>query len=357
MGASGCLTFLLGLIGVMSVAAQAAPPRIEPWRYDEDYRYLRESNNRSGAWWEALKQIDLGSDVRLDLGGEFRAKYEMFQNDIWGSSPEDDRDYYWLRAMPYADFALGRRARVFGQFMSAVEYDDEDGIVPIDENRADMLQAFADLRGNVGGIDMTLRVGRQVLAYGSERLISTRYGPNVLQSFDVAKLIQSGKGWQLDLFYGHPSITNRVSSMMSPATASGSGPPTGRRKSTSVTKLAWTSTTLVSRTPWRGSTKGGPASYATLSARVGSAVVVAGTGITRLSLSSAPSVGATSMPGQWLPTMATRSRMFPPGRGSASRPTSSAVTTIRPIATCRPSIRCFRRASTLARWASSGRST
>ena len=39
---------------------------------------------------------------------------------------------------------------------------------------------------------LVLRGGRQVLAYGSERLISARYGPNVLRSFDATSVTTAG---------------------------------------------------------------------------------------------------------------------------------------------------------------------
>jgi hypothetical protein len=53
----------------------------------------------------------------------------------------------------------------------------------------DLLQGFADARLEGGGADVTLRGGRQMLSLGSERLIGTRYGPNVPLAFDGGRVI------------------------------------------------------------------------------------------------------------------------------------------------------------------------
>jgi len=190
-------------------AQQQAPPREPPpfrkWRYDEDYSYLRDETAATGSWWEALKYMPHGeSDLHLTLGAELRARYEAYSNDLWGGAPVPDHDYLWLRALPYADLRAGEHLRAFAQLISAVEIDDEAGKSPPDENRSDVLQAFADFALPLGDVTLTVRGGRQVLVYGSERLISARYGPNVLRTFDVAKVLCEGSGWRLDLLGGRP---------------------------------------------------------------------------------------------------------------------------------------------------------
>jgi hypothetical protein len=77
---------------------------------------------------------------------------------------------------------------------------------PVDENRLDALQVFIDGRlplPEENG-DVTLRPGRQLLTYGSGRLIDVRYGPNVLQAFDAAKAFIETEAWRVDGFYARP---------------------------------------------------------------------------------------------------------------------------------------------------------
>jgi hypothetical protein len=192
------------------LAAQEQEPRrdvppIRKWRYDEDYSYLRDETRATGSWWEALKYVphDDG-DWHLTFGAELRARYEGYENDLWGTVPDADHDYTWLRALPYAELRVGEQFRAFVQLIAAVEIDDEAGRSPIDENRIDFLQAFADLTLPVGADELVVRGGRQVLVYGSERLISARYGPNILRTFDVAMARWVGDSWRLDLLGGRP---------------------------------------------------------------------------------------------------------------------------------------------------------
>jgi alginate export protein len=50
--------------------------------------------------------------------------------------------------------------------------------------------------------EVTARVGRQELSYGSSRLVSVREGPNVRQSFDAARVMVHRSTWQIDAFGG-----------------------------------------------------------------------------------------------------------------------------------------------------------
>jgi hypothetical protein len=69
-------------------------------------------------------------------------------------------------------------------------------------------QAFLDLRIPFSETtSLTIRPGRQELAYGSSRLISAREGPNVRLSFDGLKTILKFSGWQLDAFAVKPVRT------------------------------------------------------------------------------------------------------------------------------------------------------
>ena len=55
---------------------------------------------------------------------------------------------------------------------------------------------------------LTLRVGRQELSFGAERLIAVREGPNVRQSFDgLFGIVRTG-AWRIDAFTSRPVQTN-----------------------------------------------------------------------------------------------------------------------------------------------------
>ncbi len=185
-------------------AAEPALPPIDPWRYSEDYSYLDDPARRTGAWGEAGKWIRLGESATLTLGAELRARYERYRNNEFGDATVPDEGYQLYRFLPYADLRLGRQVRAFGQLNLTHAERDAGSIGPPDNTGRDVLQAFVDVSfpGHAG--TWTARAGRQVMAYGSERLISARYGPNVLRSFDGGALGWLGGDLRVDGFLVRP---------------------------------------------------------------------------------------------------------------------------------------------------------
>ena len=84
-------------------------------------------------------------------------------------------------------------------------------LVPSDEDRFDPQQGFADYALDLAGAGrLTLRGGRQEMAFGSSRLVSVREGPNVLRSFDGGRAsLDLGDGTRLDAFLTRPVLTAR----------------------------------------------------------------------------------------------------------------------------------------------------
>lgn len=185
-----------------------APP-FKQLRYDESYSYLRDvSGNTNG--FDTIKFIPLTSTRAsyLTLGGEIRERYEYFHNSQWGRGPQDNDGYVLQRYMIQADAHLGDSFRLFAQFKSGLEDGRHGGERPTDRDDFDLNQAFFDLRMPFADRDaLTMRVGRQELAYGSSRLISTREGPNVRLSFDGVKTILEFDAWRVDAFAVKPTRT------------------------------------------------------------------------------------------------------------------------------------------------------
>jgi hypothetical protein len=186
-------------------APRPAPPALPPIthvRYTEDYSAAQAS----------LKHIPLGDngDWYLTLGNEIRVRYEFYQDNQWGQGPQDPGGFLWARVLPYADLHLGPNFRAFGQLVSAFEWWDDTGVRPADEDRLDVLQAFFDVRVPIGkDASLLVRPGRQMLRYGSERLIGTRYGANVPLPYEGALArLETGR-WRIDAFYTHPVATAR----------------------------------------------------------------------------------------------------------------------------------------------------
>jgi hypothetical protein len=164
------------------------PPPYTLTRYDEDYSYLANPANRTDPL-DVIKYIPLfnwGSSYFLTLGGDLREQYEFIQNDNFGLGSVNNHGYWLQRLMPYSDWHFGPFFRVFVQLKSSEEEGREPGPRPTDRKRLDFNQAFVDFSypRTVLPADqayVTLRLGRQEIDFGDERLLAVREGPNVRQ--------------------------------------------------------------------------------------------------------------------------------------------------------------------------------
>jgi len=208
-----CGTILsLGL--TLASVAQNSPCPVDPqYRYlrsEEDYSYLKNPACRTDRF-DPAKYIPLKSAPEwfASLGGEIREDVEYSSNPRWGQLTQGPA-YSLQRFMVHADLHLGERFRFFTQFKSGLENDREGGPRPIDEDKLDVNQAFLDLTIlSAEKNAITLRTGRQELAFGSRRYVSAREGPNVHQTFDGFRLIVSSSAWTASLLATKPVQTNR----------------------------------------------------------------------------------------------------------------------------------------------------
>jgi hypothetical protein len=185
-----------------------APPHYQLNRADEDYRYLRDPAQRVD-FWDPVKfvPLDAGGARYLSLGGEARERFEFFGNPNWGKDPQDS-GYLLQRYFLHVDLHPAEHLRLFAQLQSSLESGRTVGARPTDRDELDLHQAFVDLRLDPDpAASFTLRAGRQELAYGSQRIVSVREGPNVRQSFDGFRgMLRLGE-WQLDAIATRPVLT------------------------------------------------------------------------------------------------------------------------------------------------------
>ena len=102
--------------------------------------------------------------------------------------------------MVHADFHAGAHFRLFFQLQSS---NANGRINPnrLENNPLDFHQAFFDWNFIP---TLTLRVGRQELSYGSQRLIAVRELPNNRAAFDGLKWFWKTNNLKSDIFYTHP---------------------------------------------------------------------------------------------------------------------------------------------------------
>jgi hypothetical protein len=171
-------------------------------RYDEDYSFL--AKDTSDNWYHKLKFMPLNNGSYLSFGGEFRSQYFNYVNPDWGDAPKDADGFVLARYLLHADLHVGKYFRTFVQLQSSLSNGEAETPSAVNENPLDLHQAFIDVKlplNNNGAL--TLRLGRQELQYGSQRLISVREAPNNRQAFDAAKILYTSKNIKLDAFFSH----------------------------------------------------------------------------------------------------------------------------------------------------------
>lgn len=182
-----------------------APPQGPKYlnlRYDEDFSYL---DGRPGSYtsdpFDPIKNIRLAPDWRLSLGGEFRFQMESETNKAFGATEPANDTFQLYRFLVHADVKYRKLFRVFAQGIEAFEEDRSLPLRPTDENEWDLHQLFFDLRFLGEGSPWTVRVGRQELLHGNQRLVSPLEWANVRRRFDGVKVFARTEMWDADLFY------------------------------------------------------------------------------------------------------------------------------------------------------------
>lgn len=181
-------------------------------RYDEDFRYFDEDVEAYNSHpLNKLKNIYLDDtgDWRLDLGGEFRLRFESRSNQFYGLQRETQDAQQNYRYLIHANLRHGDLFRVFAQGIFAHSESQMEPFLPTQENHGDLQQLFFDFRFLGEDIPLTLRLGRQELQYGESRWVGPLEWTSTRRRFDAVKLFYEGEKWNLDAFYAKPVMVQK----------------------------------------------------------------------------------------------------------------------------------------------------
>ena len=151
-------------------------PAYKNLRFEEDWSVL--SRGPGSDLWDPLKFIPLGrtENTYLSVGGEVRARTEMWSDFGFGSESAPSKDAFsLLRLRLHTDWHLGSRTRLFLEGKSALatgrELPGRGRTADIDS--LDLQNVIFDLRlSERDSGSLTLRIGRQEMLFGKQRLVS-----------------------------------------------------------------------------------------------------------------------------------------------------------------------------------------
>ena len=200
-----CLFFLLGIFLQFKGYAQ----NIARLRFDDDFSYLKADSLKT-TWKEKIKNLSLGSNFQWSLGGESREQYQSYEHVNFGEVPSDfvtDSPHQLMhRIMFHANVTYKNTFRLFAQLNNTARFLNPNPITSqIDENLLSIHQLFIDFKFKNHWI---FRVGQQELAYGSERFVASREGPNTRLTFQGATLKYVSPRNKLDIFTSKPMKMN-----------------------------------------------------------------------------------------------------------------------------------------------------
>ena len=186
-------------------------PKYLTLRWNEDFSYLDgETGSYEPDFFDPIKNIHLGADWRLSIGGEFRFRLESVENTAFDSRRRTQDTFQLYRYLLHFDLEYRDTLRFFVQGISAFEEDRQLPDRSFDENRWDVHQAFVDIKILGSDRPLTLRVGRQELHYGNQRLVSPFEWGNTRRRFDAVKLFAHGDTWDVDMWYAKLVLPERI---------------------------------------------------------------------------------------------------------------------------------------------------
>jgi hypothetical protein len=214
-------------IGILAVTSAASlclaeePQRADTYkllRYEEDYGFLKNSAPTADPL-DRFKYVPFGATGTgwISWGGELRERGEYYSSPALGSEQQPD-EYLLHRVLVHADVHISNTRRAFVQLANQALGDKNGPAAAPYVDRLDIQQAFVDvgLAGNG-----KLRIGRQEMVFGSQRLVAIRDAPNVRRAFDGLRFQSTGHAVQLDAFVTRPvdPDTGTVDNGTSPAQA------------------------------------------------------------------------------------------------------------------------------------------
>jgi len=135
---------------------------------------------------------------RIQVGGQIRFRAEVRQNGDLNSQLSDLRDFIGQRIRSHVRGKLSDTVETYVEVQDSRLWGQETS--PTANDRlTDLHQGYLQVSDFLRR-GLTLRAGRQELAYGSERLVGALDWDNVGRSFDAVKMRYSSQSWWSDAF-------------------------------------------------------------------------------------------------------------------------------------------------------------
>lgn len=142
--------------------------------------------------------------VEWETTADFRERFQYFDDFNFNNSVDDEKWEWDNRLYLKLNGKIREGLRVYFQPQAIYIYTDlpngDD-----DFSQGDLYQAFLEYTREYTGADVGVKLGRQTLVYGDQRLLGHLGWKDIARTFDGLKLSYHRKPVKLDLFYVHPA--------------------------------------------------------------------------------------------------------------------------------------------------------
>jgi len=169
-------------------------------RWAEDWRLMANPEKRDDPF-DRLKYLPFNDagDIYLTLSGEARLRMNYFENP--GLVEGEHRREDILRLVGGADLHLGKNIRFYGELGHGGIAGNNIG-TPSAKARNDLIvqQAFGEVSGTLGGVELGARYGRQEFSDGPPLLVTTRDNNTIRTSLNGFRGWAMGSRVRFDVF-------------------------------------------------------------------------------------------------------------------------------------------------------------
>jgi hypothetical protein len=199
--------------GAQAASPEPGDPTYHALRYEDDFSYLADPTKSTDPW-DKLKYIPIGDGKYgpsyLSLGGEVRERFESYLNPNFGIKAPRANAYLLQRLLLNIDAHVTDYIRVFAQLGEFDRVGDRGVTSTTDIDHLELTQGFIDFRvPSPLGDTPVIRIGREELLFGYQRLIAVREGPNVRRDFDGARITDHFGDATIDLLLVRP-LSNAI---------------------------------------------------------------------------------------------------------------------------------------------------
>jgi hypothetical protein len=173
--------------------------------YANDFGNLSNPDYKGSCFGDSFKRLSVGRQGKLDIGGQLRYRYHsefgMGRQAGFSGFQGTQNDFGLVRARLYANYQMNERIRLFAEDIYADIAANAAYLPrPIDRNRGDLLNLFADVKFPKL-FDTNVRIGRQELLLGDQRLISPLDWANTRRTFEGVRTTSKIGDIKVDAFY------------------------------------------------------------------------------------------------------------------------------------------------------------